>query len=95
MKILFSSKFSSQLDAQIQWYLQHRGMDFAITFENNIMTTVRQIAAMPTIGRREPWFKTETRSLLAHPGCRIYYRIKNECIYIAHLHFSPQTMQAW
>ena len=40
MKIRFSHKFSSQLDAQIQWYLQHRGMDFAITFENNIMATV-------------------------------------------------------
>ncbi|MBP5772222.1 MAG: type II toxin-antitoxin system RelE/ParE family toxin [Bacteroidaceae bacterium] len=89
MKFAVSPLVRRQFEERAQWYEHYRGKDFVKSFAQNIFSTYRAIAQMPTIGRIEQKGKRATyRSFLAHPGCRIYYVHDQTLIRIQRLHFS-------
>ena len=59
---------------QAFWYEVNKGHDFAVSFSENIRTSVDALLLTPTMGRVEYVLNRKTyRSFTNHPHCKIFY----------------------
>ncbi len=90
--IIWQKKAQKAFNDQMFWYYEHTNSQFAATFMENIIETVRQIASMPTIGRLEKVDRNKVyRSLPSHPKCRILYWYDEEEVHIVDLVFAARN----
>ena len=85
LKVIWTKRALAVFQKTAYWYAANLGIQFAVTFANNILL-------MPTVGQLEKRGKDkEYRSILSHPLCRIYYWYNNTEIHIVRLRFNKMN----
>jgi len=89
MKQIWRKSVRTRIEQQERWFVDNKGLDFAVTFIENIHKAASSVMSMPSIGQLGHITNGYTyRSILTHPKCRLYYRYNDDEVVFYKVHFS-------